>query len=235
MKKYTVILTVVLVLTFIFSACSGQNNTKTNSNNSATTLETASKTISNEVELVDSGYTISTDGEFVQWGAIIKNTDDKAIYMFTKIIITAYDKEGGVVATDDQVMNVIAPGETQAFGSFLDTNGEVPDKVEFSIESGNKVTASDEHIASSEFEIIGAKDRKDEYGDTAFTGKVKNNSAKNCSSAVISIILKKDNKIVCGTTGFVDNINAGQEKAFDISDYNLPDYDSYEIVVIDWT
>ncbi|MEE0856103.1 MAG: hypothetical protein U0L58_02245, partial [Ruminococcus sp.] len=62
-----------------------------------------------------------------------------------------------------------------------------------------------------------------------------NNSTKDCSSAGVSIILKKENKIVYGTTSYVDDINAGQEKAFDISEYNLPDYDSYEIIVIDWT
>jgi hypothetical protein len=235
MKKYTFILTVVLALTFILSACSGQNNSKPNSETSEATFKTTTEAASKDVELVDSGYTISKDGEYVNWGAIIKNPDDKAIYEFTKIIITAYDKEGGVVATEDQVMNVIAPGETQAFGSILDTNGEVPDKVEFSIESGDKITASEKHISSSEFEIIGAKDRKDEYGETAFTGKVKNNSTKDCSSAGISIILKKENKIVYGTTSYVDDINAGQEKAFDISEYDLPDYDSYEIIVIDWT
>ena len=218
----------------IFSSCNGQNYDGIFEKES-TQEHTANEPKYKDVEIVDSGYTLSKDGDYINWGVIFKNPDHQAIYEFTTISITSYDKEGSVLSTDNQVFNIIMPGETQTFGSSLSTNGEKPNRVEFTIESGNMITSADEHIASSKFKTRGLKDRKDEYGEVAFTGKVKNNSSINCDSACISIILKKKNRIVYGVNSFINNINAGQEKPFDISEYDLPKYDSYTITVIDWS
>ncbi|WP_198021595.1 hypothetical protein [Ruminococcus sp. NK3A76] len=50
----------------------------------------------------------------------------------------------------------------------------------------------------------------------------------------MTIILRKDGKIVCGRTSYVDGLNSGKEKAFDFDEYGLPEYDSYEMYAHDW-
>lgn len=187
------------------------------------------------VELVDSGYTIVKNQDYLYWVATIKNPDEKAIYEFPTITVTAYDKDGSVIATDDMTLSLIEPGETQAYGSTLDTKGVAVDKVEFIVKSGSRISSAEKHIKSSEFSAIGVNVRKNSSGDQSFTGKIKNNSSNDCESALITIILKKDGKILLAITDYLDSISAGEEKAFDILGYDLPAFDSYEIIVIDWS
>ena len=187
------------------------------------------------VELVDSGYTVISDQECIYWVATIKNPDEKAIYEFPKIIVTAYDKEGAVIATDDMVLSLIEPGEIQAYGSSLGTKGLAVDKVEFTVKSGSRITSAGKHIKSSDFSAIGVNVRKDSSDYQSFTGKIKNNSSNDCESAIITIILKKDGKMIFVLTDYLYSISAGEELAFDIQGYDLPAFDSYEINVIDWS
>lgn len=251
MKKCTIV-TSICMAAFILSACggktdttnstkkddTGKNTTKTvESNTNDTTEETTEKVSAKEIELVDSGYSVSEEGDYIYWCAVIKNPDEAIGYEFHKIIITAYDSEGSVLANEEQTMNIIAPGETQAFGSLMSTNGGVPDKVEFSVESGDAMTGSSTYIPSAGFEAIDANERKDpDYEDeVTFTGKIKNKTELDCESVCVVLVLKKDGKIVYGNDTFIDNLKAGQEKAFEINEYNLPEYDSYEISAIDWS
>ncbi|WP_028510467.1 hypothetical protein [Ruminococcus sp. NK3A76] len=128
------------------------------------TSEETSKSEALDVELVESGYCLTTDNDYIEYGVIVNNPDKNNYYEFYIIIVTLYDKDGSVLSTEDQTMGIIAPGEQQAFGSFVETNGEKPKKVEIEIEPGDIVTPSD-HIESSEFEISGTRIRTDEFDD----------------------------------------------------------------------
>jgi len=130
-------------------------------------------------------------------------------------------------------MNKIQPGETQAFSSIVDCNGQTPDKVEFTPESGDRIEPSDDAIKSSDLEISGTNERVDEW-DTAITGKVKNNSASDTDSVGVIVLFKNEGKIVGGNLTYIDNLNAGQEKAFEISGYDVPEHDAYEVSAINW-
>ena len=152
----------------------------------------------------------------------------------SKTLLTAYDENGDVLATGDQMMNKIQPGETQTFASILDCNGQKPDKVEFDIDSGEEMSPADDAIKSSDLEISGTNERNDEYGETSITGNIKNNAAIDTESVAVTVLFKKDGKIVSGSTDFVDNLGAGKEKAFEIIEYDVPEHDSYEVLGLDW-
>lgn len=186
------------------------------------------------VEIVDSGYTVPKGSEYMCWVATIKNPDDKAIYEFPVITITAYDKDGSVISTEDQTLGIIEPGEMQAFSSSMDVKGVPVAKVDFSVNTGKRTSSAENHIKSSDFSAEGVKVRKSS-GETSFTGKIKNNSTTDCKSAHVTIILKKAGKAIYGVTGYVENIDAGKEKAFELNEYSIPAYDAYEINIIDWS
>ena len=190
-------------------------------------------------EITDSGYYVSSglDSDiYLYWGAKVKNTSESSAYELYTITITAKDADGNVVATEDQVMNKIQPGEEQAAGFLMDCNGEVPDSVEFTIDEGDAVSADDTAIKSSDIEISGTDEKQGDFGDTVFTGTLKNNSETDAESLLTTVLLYKDGKIIYGDSTFVDNVKAGNEKGFEIDEYGVPDdYDSYKIYASDWT
>lgn len=72
--------------------------------------------------------------------------------------------------------------------------------------------------------------------NVSYTGEVENTSSTDISMAAATVLLKKDSAIVYGSTGFIDDLTAGSKKPFEISTYgDLPEHDSYEIIIQCWT
>ena len=88
-------------------------------------------------------------------------------------------------------------------------------------------------IKSSDLEISDTNERADEW-DTSITGKIKNNSSSDTDSVGVVVLFKKEGIIVGGNLTYIDNLSAGQEKAFEISGFEVPKHDSYEVTAIDW-
>ena len=131
-------------------------------------------------------------------------------------------------------MNRIQPGETQSFSSIMDCNGIKPNEVDFDIDTGDAQPPAADAIKSSDIEISGTNERVDSLDDTVVTGKLKNNSASDTDSIAVTVLFKKEGEIVCGSTTFVDNVGAGKEKPFEITEFEVPDHDSYEVSALDW-
>ena len=47
--------------------------------------------------------------------------------------------------------------------------------------------------------------------------------------------IKNNGRIVYGDTTYVDDLNAGSEKPFEISEYDLPEHDEYSISAHNWS
>ena len=235
MKKLAALLMAVCMV-LCFAACGDSSDSSDNSGEGNGDGGSATAEATGGVEIPDSGYSIDTsDGDvYAYYGVKFKNNSDSDAYEFTTITITAKDAEGTVIASEDQMMNTLQPGEEQAFGSSLDCNGEKPETIEFTIDEGDEIYADESAIKSSDIEITDTNERTDEYGDTAYTGTVKNNSEKDTDSIGITLLLYKDGKIVYGDFTFVDNVKAGAEKALDMSEYDVPEHDSYELSGYDW-
>ncbi len=227
MKKLAVIMAFTLSVMLVFAGCGGGSEPSESGESGSAEPE---KTV--DVEITESGYSVDEDG-YLTYGVVFHNPSEKDAYEFHKVIITAYDENGDVLANEEQVMNRIQPGETQAFSSVVDCNGQKPDKVEFTPESGDRIDPSDDAIKSSDLEISGTNERTDDW-DTAITGKVKNNSSSDTDSVGVIVLFRNEGKIVGGNLTYIDNLSAGQEKAFDISGYEVPEHDSYEVTAIDW-
>lgn len=188
------------------------------------------------VVLLDTGYSMSEDNEYIYWAAEFQNPEgNSTAYEFTKILVTAYDANGTVLATENQTMNSLQPGEKQAFGSLMDSHGQIPAKVDFAIESGTPIAPSQDALKSSDFQIEGVTERNDEFGDVTYTGTVKNNGAKDTDSVGIVVALKMDGKLVYAANAYVNDLAAGQQKAFEINTWGkVPAHNSYEVIAYDW-
>ena len=184
---------------------------------------------SGDIEIVKSGYSMGEDG-YIHYAVVIENTSKSSAYEYPSVIITAYDSDDGVLATEEEMFTQIQPGEKQAYGSYMDCNGENPAKVEFSISQGDNTNASDGALKASDFKIEGAKERVND-GETIVTGKVQNTGSSDIGLVYLTLILKKDKKIIYGESTGVTDLGAGQSKAFEISDYDVPEHDSFEIWV----
>ena len=234
-KKLLIIMLLTAFALILMTACGGSAEPAAEGDGSGENdvNETTAAAAPAEVQLLDYGYSVSEDN-FMTCGYVIQNPSEDTAYEFPVVNVTAYDENGDVLATEEQTMNKIQPGETQAFTSLVDCNGTSPDKVEIDIDTGEAISPSADAIKSSDLEISGTNERTDDLDDTSITGKIKNNASKDTDSAAVTVLFKKEGKIVYGATSFVDNLGAGKEKAFEVTEYNVPEHDSFEVSALDW-
>lgn len=191
---------------------------------------TAESADSSDIKILESGYSIGED-HYMTFGFVIENESKDKSFEYTTVTITAYDKKGDVLATGEEMMTITQPGEKQAYGSSLDCNGQNPAKVEFAVEQGDEVNAPENTVKSSDFKITGTNERTDD-DYTSITGKIKNTSSGSTDSYEIVSLFKKDEKIVYALTTYEDSLPSGKEKAFELSGYDIPEHDSYEVSAI---
>lgn len=235
MKKRLLLILLFGLFTVFLVSCGTNNPDESNSDNIASNViesETIEKTKTTDVKIIESGYSVSDD--YIYYGFVIENSNNDIAFEFPKITITAYDKDSSILSTDTQVMNILLPNETQAFGSILECNGDTPDKVDFTVESGDSITPPSDAISSSQLLITDANERTNDDGDISYTGKVKNDSPNDTDSVGITLLLKNKGKIVYGDTTYVDDLSAGSEKPFDLSEYDLPEHDEFFISAHNW-
>ena len=237
MKKKTILVGLIMAVALMLAACGGAADSApdepqaADDSNASEPAKTGEST--GEVQLEESGYCITEDN-YIKYAFTIENASTNTAFEFPDITVTAYDTNGEVLATGNQMMGKIQPGEKQSFGSVMDCNGTKPDKVEFDIDTGEAQSPSEDAIKSSDFEISGTNERMDDIGGTSVTGKLKSNAARDTESVAVTVLFKKEGQIVSGTTTFVDNVGAGKEKAFEVTEYEVPEHDSYEVSALDW-
>ena len=209
------------------------STTATTVGSAGVTATTAEK---QDVVLLNSSYSMSDDNNYIYWVAEYQNPEgNSTAYELTKILVTAYDANNSVLATEEQVMHSLQPGERQIFGTLLGSNGQVPARVDFSIESGYPKTPTEDALKTSDFQIEGVNERDGGLGEKTYTGTVKNNGSKDTSQVCVVVALKQDGKVVYAENTFVDNLPSGQQKPFELDIFGkVPAYNSFEIMAYDW-
>lgn len=205
---------------------------------SGTATESADTSNLKEIELIDSGYSISESGgnTTILYAVDFSNPNTEYAIEFPKISITAKDIDGKILKTEKQVLNGIAAEDEYTYGSSLSYEGDAPATVEISV--GN---SDDDYVAQSSSGIIQSGDLSvsniSENSGTykTFTGEVTNNSAENLDGLAITVIYKSGDSIVGGETSYADELKSGETQPFEVSVYSdFADYDSYEIHALQW-
>ena len=86
---------------------------------------------------------------------------------------------------------------------------------------------------TTDFSITNVSERN---GDQNYiTGEITNNFSEEVNTVNLSIVLRKDGKIVFMENTFVDGLKPGQTKAFEFQRYhNWPEHDEIECSAMVW-
>lgn len=233
MKRKSLILAWAVITVFSLTAC------KKSSNKESTSVSKKSITApaKEKVKLVESGYHVSKSysDKYLYYAATLENPNTKYTLEFPKIIVTAKNKDGSILTYDEQVLNYVAPGDKVSFASILDCKGKMPDQVEIRAESGNYISHNDkEVIPTNTFKVLSITETKDDLNEYSYVGEIQNTGEQDISSVLVTILLKKNGKLVGGTTTFLDHLDAGSKKVFEISEYDLPEHDEYIVSGSSW-
>lgn len=227
-NEKSIFLSTIIGLCLCLVACGGSSNDKSQQN----------ETSSNEkqpLEIIDSGYSVIGDDPYIYYGVVIKNPNNEYAMEFPAFDIVMYVENGIILRSDSQTLFVINPNETIYYGAESQANGTAPVKVEFKAKE-DKNKFKEAKPTEQLFEISNENEIIDDRGRADYTGNIKNLSLKDFTSVAISVLSYKDNKIVYGTTGYVDSLNANSESTFEVSSFGtaVPEHDSYKISAIEW-
>lgn len=186
-----------------------------------------------DLQLVNSGYTVFNN--YVYYAVEIFNPNADTAVEFPTIELTARNADGAILGTETHVLAGIAAGDHLIYGSHFTIDGEAPTNVDISVASpddydftqqeGSDIIYSSDLVISNVSQLGG--------DDKRYTGEVTNNSKVDLSNVCICVIYKNGDKAIGGDFTYIDNLDSGATKAFELSTYTgFADYDSYEIVAL---
>ena len=198
---------------------------------------TNTEEVPSPLELLETGFFV-VEGPYVEYGFVLKNPNAGTGAEFPTVRITMRDANGGVVGTDEQVLNRIMPGETVAWGGQANPNGTKPASVKFEvIDPGDNWKPADhmEPVDFKPFKVVGLKENKSDFS-TSFTGELVNPNGAAFDQVAVSILLRdKAGKIVVGYTGFVEKLSANGKVPFEVDSLGkVPEYAKFEAYAQPW-
>jgi len=198
-----------------------------------------SPTTPHDLELVESGWSMVSG--YVEYGVVIRNPNADFAGDFVSINILIEGKGGKILGGDTQVLGMIYPGGTLAWGVQADANGKKPAKVTFSlsVSDENWYPADSAVVVDSAYEpfkVSRIRVSKDSSGVPVVTGSLENPNSKSFGSIAVSALFKDAaGKIIAGYTAFVDNVPAGGKKAFEVNAFaKMPGYKSVDVYAQSW-
>ena len=191
------------------------------------------------LQLNKSGYTVFSTGEYnyVYYAVEIFNPNADIAVEFPTIEKTEKNDSGTILGTETQVLMGIAAGDSLLYGNSFAIEGEppttleialaIPDDYNFVSQEGSEIIYSADLVVRNVSELGGDNKR--------YTGEVTNNSKVDLSNVCMCVVYKNGGEAVGGDIAFIENLNSGATKAFEIPTYNgFTGYDSYEIVALQW-
>ena len=243
MKK-RIISTIAVILMLLFPAVS------------AFALSSQSPSVSVRIEQTNSStyepigiknfgvYPLLKDGYMHIFYAVqIENTNKNLAVMYPHIETTVSTKDGSVIKTEDQVLSWIAADDSYWYADYFTYkyDGTVPDRVDFHVwaDDDNYVSPAGYEIVRSNELVVSDAVRRGTGSDVYYTGRVTNNSSVDTMARVSVIYTKKmpdgTEKPVGGDYTFVENLRAGETKAFEIHPFSgIDSYSNASILAIQW-
>ncbi|MCX6373570.1 MAG: FxLYD domain-containing protein [Actinobacteria bacterium] len=192
-----------------------------------------------DLELVESGWSMVHG--CVEYGVVIRNPNADFAGDFVSIDVLMEGKGGQILGSDTQVIGMIYPGGTLAWGVQADPNGKKPAKVTFSlsVRDENWHPADSAEVVDSAYEpfkVSRTRVSTDSSGFPVVTGLLENPNSKPFGSIAVSALFKDaGGKIIAGYTGFVEDVPAGGKKAFEVNAFaNMPEYKSVDVYAQSW-
>ncbi len=196
------------------------------------------------LEITDCGWYVNdfssySDTAYVDFCALIYNPNEKLIARFPKAIVTVKSGDGSILTTDEQVGSIVMPGDTITLCGMLslpvaDVTDDMQvlfdvDQSEF--ETGNSIY---ENVRTTDFEFSNVSERNG-GSENYITGEITNNPSVDLDMVNLSIVLRKEGKIVYMENDFMDGLSAGKTRAFEFSRYDQwPEHDTIDCSAMVW-
>lgn len=190
------------------------------------------------LKLVETGWTADPSG-YVHYGFGLKNTSKDTRVNYPAVDIVGRAEDGSILFSETQVLFDSFAGQTTYFGGQAGNgNGKVPTSVEFKLAEPEDYNVQADKKAMA-FTPSNTSVHKDDLGDTVFTGEITTDtdevSGLVSDELAVSVILRNaDGDIVYGETNYAKRPAKGESQTFEISVYDAPEYDSYEIHAQVW-
>lgn len=189
------------------------------------------------LELVDHGFCVSStsgDTAYIDFCGMVYNPNETLIATFPEVLVTVKNGDGTILATDSQTGSLVMPGDTVTIcGMFSLPTANITDDTMIYYDVDWSDMDTDTFIYSgaktTDFEITNVSSQSSSRKNL-ITGEITNNYSEDVDSVNLSVILRKDGKIVYIDNTFVDSLKIGKPKAFQISSYHdWPEYDTIDI------
>lgn len=194
------------------------------------------------LELVDYGWFInppSGDTAYVEFCGIIYNPNETLAAQFPKVIVTVKNGDGSIAATEEQTGSIVMPNDTVTLcGMFSVQASDLTDDTQIifdvdwsDFENGTSIYSA---AKTTDFAITNVSERSG--SDQNFiTGEITNNYTQEVDQVNLSIVLRKDNKIVYMENTFLEHLEVGKAKAFEFQRYSeYPEHDTVDVSAMVW-
>ncbi len=196
------------------------------------------------LELTDYGWYVGKPSEvddnlYINFCGIIYNPNENLIAEFPKVLVTVRSEDGSILGTEGQTGSAILPGDTVTLCGMLSVPAsEYNENAQFEFDTEcsdfTKDSSMYENVKTSDLVISNVSEKRGDLENTV-TGEVTNNSQSDLDMVNLSVVLRKDGKIVFMENTFVDGLNAGKTKAFELNSYDeWPEYDAIECSAQQW-
>lgn len=191
----------------------------------------------NPLEIVESGWSAGSGG-YVNYAFALRNNSADSMIEYPTVTITGRADDGSIVFSQDQVLDVIYPGQTIWWAAPAG-NGTEPDSVEFAAAEPDDYNVSATSGQASTYSISNLSVVEDGFGSESFTGEVtldrEGDEAIGMGSVAILVVLRDGaGRVIYGEQTFVDRPVQGTSRSFEVSCFNPPDYASYEVHALSW-
>lgn len=187
-----------------------------------------------DIVIKDSGwsYVQSDMGNYISYGVEIYNPSKNCLVKTPVIKVVGKDDNDNIVFSFDDTLSYISSSDTIYFGKTAKVDNK-PIKVDITVEiNGDNYVEENtiENVKNTDIEVSSINEKVKE-NIREYNGQIRNNSSIDLSKLIISVIYKKDKKIVGGSYSYVYSIKSGDTLEFNIYTVNTPDYDEYEVSV----
>ena len=224
---------------------SNSSNGSDNSGSSASFASNSSATGSDAkaLEITDYGWYINDvsygDSAYVEFCAMIHNPNTELIAEFPKVLVTVRNTDGTILATGDQTGSIVMPEDTVTLCGLLSVPiADVTDdtQIQFDVDWSDfsKNSSFYKAVRCSDFTFTNVSEHNGS-SENLITGDVTNNSEYDIDMGNISIVMRKDGKIVYMENTFVDGLRSGQSKTFQFQRFeDWPEHDTIECSAMPW-
>lgn len=194
------------------------------------------------LELIEYGWYIEpnlsgSDTVYVDFCGLIHNPNTEFAANFPKINVTVKNGEGNILATGKQVGNYIMPEDTVTLVGMMSlsvSNVTEDTQIYFDVEWSDFTSAMvDNRAKTTDFTIENVSEQKGSM--YSITGEVTNHTSEKVDMINLTIILRKEGKIVYMESSFMDNLQPEKAKAFEVERFSeWPEHDTIDVSAQVW-